>query len=413
MVRPSDCLEVGWQALRAHTGRSLLTTLGIVAGVAAVICTMSIGAGAEDEVAERLRSLGANLLMVTPGAAKPSGVRMEAGLQRNLTEADAAAIGSNIPGVEGAAPLVARRLQIIAGNRNWSTLVAGVTPAYLAEREWSAEEGRLFETNDLESAARLAIIGSDVADALFDGRSPVGKPIRIGAVPVTVVAVLARKGVGAAGRSQDDVVFVPLTMARTRLLGEANGLKRNALDLISVKLADPAHLPDAKSQIETLLRQRHRLLLGDLPDDFAVDNPADVLEARAGAARALAWLLFGSAAVSLAVGGISLMNIMLVSVGERTREFGVRMAVGAGRRDLLLQMLVETTALALAGGLVGSLVGIAASVGIASQAQWRVSISILAVLMAWGLAGAVGFVFGLYPAYRASRLDPIEALRGE
>jgi putative ABC transport system permease protein len=246
---------------------------------------MSIGAGAEDEVAERLRSLGANLLMVTPGAAKPSGVRMEAGLQRNLTEADAAAIGSNIPGVEGAAPLVARRLQIIAGNRNWSTLVAGVTPAYLAEREWSAEEGRLFETNDLESAARLAIIGSDVADALFDGRSPVGKPIRIGAVPVTVVAVLARKGVGAAGRSQDDVVFVPLTMARTRLLGEANGLKRNALDLISVKLADPAHLPDAKSQIETLLRQRHRLLLGDLPDDFAVDNPADVLEARAGAAR--------------------------------------------------------------------------------------------------------------------------------
>jgi putative ABC transport system permease protein len=412
MVRPSDCLEVGWQALRAHTGRSLLTTLGIVAGVAAVICTMSIGAGAEDEVAERLSSLGANLLMVTPGAAKPSGVRTEAGLQRNLTEADAAAIGAEIPGVEGAAPLVARRLQIIAGDRNWSTLVAGVTPAYLAEREWSADEGRLFETDDLESAARLAIIGSDVADALFEGRTAVGKPIRIGAVPATVVAVLTRKGVGAAGRSQDDVVFVPLSMARTRLLGEANGPRRNALDLISIKLADPTLLSDAKSQIETLLRQRHRLL-GDLPDDFAVENPADVLEARAGATRALAWLLFGSAAVSLAVGGISLMNIMLVSVGERTREFGVRMAVGAGRRDLLLQMLVETISLALAGGLVGSLVGIAASLAIASQAEWRVSISTPAVLMAWGLAGAVGLVFGLYPAYRASRLDPIEALRGE
>jgi putative ABC transport system permease protein len=412
MVRASDCLGVGWRALRAHTGRSLLTTLGIVAGVAAVICTMSIGAGAEDEVAERLRSLGANLLMVTPGAAKPTGVRTEAGLQRNLTEADAAAIGAEIAGVEGAAPLVARRLQIIAGNRNWSTLVAGVTPAYLAEREWSADEGRLFETDDLESAARLAIIGSDVADALFEGRTAVGKPIRIGAVPATVVAVLTRKGVGAAGRSQDDVVFVPLSMARTRLLGEANGPRRNALDLISIKLADPTLLSDAKSQIETLLRQRHRLL-GDLPDDFAVENPADVLEARAGATRALAWLLFGSAAVSLAVGGISLMNIMLVSVGERTREFGVRMAVGAGRRDLLLQMLVETISLALAGGLVGSLVGIAASLAIASQAEWRVSISTLAVLMAWGLAGAVGLVFGLYPAYRASRLDPIEALRGE
>jgi putative ABC transport system permease protein len=411
-MRASDRLGVGWQALRSHTGRSLLTTLGIVVGVAAVICTMSIGAGAEDEVADRLRSLGANLLMVTPGAAKPSGVRMEAGLQRNLTEADAAAIGADIPGVEGAAPLVARRLQIIAGNRNWSTLVAGVTPAYLAEREWSAEEGRLFETDDLESAARLAIIGSDVADALFEGLTAVGKPIRIGAVPATVVAVLARKGVGTDGRSQDDVVFVPLSMARTRLLGEANGPKRNALDLISVKLADPALLPDAKSQIETLLRERHRLR-GDLPDDFAIDNPADVLEARAGATRALAWLLFGSAAVSLAVGGISLMNIMLVSVGERTREFGVRMAVGAGRRDLLLQMLVETVSLALAGGLIGSLVGIASSLAIASRAEWRVSISIFAVLMAWGLAGAVGLVFGLYPAYRASRLDPIEALRGE
>jgi putative ABC transport system permease protein len=224
--------------------------------------------------------------------------------------------------------------------------------------------------------------------------------------------VLARKGVGSAGRSQDDVVFVPLSMARTRLLGEANGPKRNALDLISVKLADPALLPDAKTQIETLLRRRHRIL-GDSPNDFAVENPADVLEARAGATRALAWLLFGSASVSLAVGGISLMNIMLVSVGERTREFGVRMAVGASRRDLLLQMLVETIALALAGGFIGSVAGVAASLAIASRAEWRVSISIPAVLMAWALAAAVGLVFGLYPAYRASRLDPIEALRGE
>lgn len=411
-MRAPDRLGVGWQALRAHTGRSLLTTLGIVVGVAAVICTMSIGAGAEDEVAESLPTLGANLLLVTPGAAKPGGVRAEAGLRRNLTEADAAAIGWEIPGVEGAAPLVARRLQIIAGNRNWSTLVAGVTPAYLAAREWSAADGRLFETAAIEQGARLAIVGSDVAEALFPGRSAVGEPIRIGAVPATVVAVLAPKGVGSAGRSQDDVVFVPLSMARSRLLGEANGPKRNAVDLISVKLADPSLLPDAKSRIETLLRKRHRLL-GDAPDDFAVENPADVLEARAGATRALAWLLFASASVSLAVGGISLMNIMLVSVGERTREFGVRMAVGACRRDLVLQMLVETIALALAGGLVGSLAGIGASLVVAREAEWRVSISPLAVLMAWGLAGGIGLVFGLYPAYRASRLDPIEALRGE
>jgi putative ABC transport system permease protein len=411
-MRASDRLGVGWQALRAHTARSLLTTLGIVVGVAAVICTMSIGAGAEDEVAESLRTLGANLLIVTPGAAKPAGVRMEAGLRRNLTEADAAAIGGEIPGVESAAPLVARRVQIITGNRNWSTLVAGVTPAYLAAREWSAAEGRLFETAELEQGARLAIVGSDVADALFAGRPAVGEPIRIGAVPATVVAVLARKGVGGAGRSQDDVVFVPLSMARSRLLGEANGPKRNAVDLISVKLNDPSLLFDARSQIEALLHLRHRLL-PDASDDFVVENPADVLEARAGAARAFAWLLSGTALVSLAVGGISLMNIMLVSVGERTREFGVRMAVGACRRDLVLRMLVETVALALAGGLIGSLLGVAASLTVAWQAGWRVSISPLSVLVAWGLAGAVGLLFGLYPAYRASRLDPIEALRGE
>jgi putative ABC transport system permease protein len=196
------------------------------------------------------------------------------------------------------------------------------------------------------------------------------------------------------------------------LLGEANGPKRNALDLISVKLADPSLLPYAKSQIETLLRLPHRLI-GDAPDDFAVENPADVLEARVGTTRALAWLLFGSASVSLAVGGISLMNIMLVSVGERTREFGVRMAVGARKRDLVLQLLVETVTLALTGGLVGSLLGIAASLAVSWQAGWRVSVSPLSVLLAWALAGGVGLMFGLYPAFRASRLDPIEALRAE
>ena len=411
-MRPSDCLRVGWQALRVNTGRSLLTTLGVVVGVAAVICTMSIGAGAEDEVAETLRTLGANLLAVTPGAANARGVRMEAGGRRNLTEGDAAAICRELPEVQIAAPLVSKRLQVIAGSRNWSTLVAGVTPDYLDAREWSAAEGRLFDSADLDGGAKVAIVGSKVANALFDDRPAVGETIRIGKVPAIIIAVLSPKGSGAAGRSQDDVVFVPLSMAKSRLIGTANRGTRDSLDLISVKVADSAELPEAKSQIETLLRRRHRLR-GDAPDDFSVEDPADILHARAGATRALAWLLLASASVSLAVGGISIMNIMLVSVGERTREFGMRMAVGACRRDLVLQLLVETVALALTGGLAGSLLGIVASLGVSWQAGWRVAISPLSLLIAWGLAGAVGLVFGLYPAYRASRLDPIEALRGE
>ena len=260
-MRPSDCLNVGWQTLRVNTGRSLLTTLGVVVGVAAVICTMSIGAGAEDEVAETLRTLGANLLSVTPGAANAHGVRMEAGGRRSLTEGDAAAIRRELPEIEIAAPLVSKRLQVIAGSRNWSTLVAGVTPDYLNAREWSAAEGRLFDSADLDFGAKVAIVGSDVASALFDARPAVGETIRIGKVPATIIAVLSPKGAGAAGRSQDDVVFVPLSMAKSRLLGAANIGTRGALDLISVKVVDSAELPEAKSQIETLLRpggRRHQ-----------------------------------------------------------------------------------------------------------------------------------------------------------
>ena len=251
-MRPSDSLTVGWQALRVNTGRSLLTTLGVVVGVAAVICTMSIGTGAEDEVSETLRTLGANLLAVTPGAANARGVRMETGGRRNLTEGDAAAIRSELPDVQIAAPLVSKRLQVIAGSRNWSTLVAGVTPAYLDAREWSTAEGRPLDSTDIDAGAKVAIVGSTVANALFDDRPAVGETIRIGKVPATIIAVLSPKGAGAAGRSQDDVVFVPLTTAKSRLLGTANIGMRDSLDLISVKVVDSTELPEAKSQVNSL-----------------------------------------------------------------------------------------------------------------------------------------------------------------
>jgi putative ABC transport system permease protein len=363
-------------------------------------------------VAETLRTLGSNLLLVAPGAPQAHGVRLETGARRNLTAGDAEAIGRELPEVQIAAPLLSRRLQVIAANRNWATTVAGVTPAYLAAREWSVEDGRTFDSADLDAGARVAIAGADVAKALFEDRPAIGERMRIGNVPVTVIAVLARKGVGAAGRSQDDVVFVPYSMAKSRILGAASGPRRDGLDFIAVKLIDQADMEQAKNAIEALLRRRHRLWR-DVLDDFVVENPADILNARADATRALAWLLFGAASVSLAVGGISVMNIMLVSVAERTREFGLRMAVGARRRDLVQQLLVETVVLALAGGLIGSAVGIAASFGIAWEANWRIAISPLSVLLAWGLAGLTGLVFGLYPAYRASRLDPIDALRCE
>jgi putative ABC transport system permease protein len=373
---------------------------------------MSIGAGAEDEVAETLRTLGANLLTVTPGAPVSRGVRMEVGRRRSLTERDAAAIRAEIPNVQFVAPLLSKRLQVIASSRNWSTLVAGVTSDYLTAREWSAAEGRLFDSADIDSGAKVAVVGSDVAHALFEDRSAIGETIRIGKVPATIIAVLTPKGTGAAGRSQDDVVFVPLSMAKSRLLGTADSATRDALDLISVKVSDADELTEAQSQIETLLRRNHRLWQS-ASDDFVVENPADILHARASATRALAWLLLASASVSLAVGGISIMNIMLVAVGERTRELGVRVAVGASPRDLVQQMLVETVALALAGGLIGSVLGIAISLWLAWQAGWRIDVSPSSVMIAWALAGSVGILFGLYPAVRASRLDPIEALRTE
>jgi len=308
--------------------------------------------------------------------------------------------------------LLSRSMPLVAGNRNWITLVAGINDDYLVAREWQVVSGRSFTGDEIASAAKVAIVGSVVIEELFDGDAGVGETFRIGNVPFVVIGVLDKKGLGAAGRSQDDVVFIPLSTAKSRIIGAVRGASRESLDFISVKLTDMATSSEVENAIEMLLRQRHHIR-GDAPSDFRIENPADVLTARSAAVHILNMLLIAVASVSLVVGGISIMNIMLVSVTERTREIGLRIAVGATRSDIRWQFLVEAVTLALMGGVVGAVVGAAAAIEIAWQAGWPILISPWAILVACGFAAFVGIVFGLYPARRAARLDPIVALRYE
>jgi len=406
-----ESLTIAVRSLCVNKLRSALTALGIIVGVAAVVCMISVGAGAQADVAEKIRMLGANLLVIMPGAQSPGGARLEAGTQATLTEEDASAIRRELNDVLVAAPLLAHSAHIVARGKNWATNVAGITTDYLIARDWRLSSGRPFTESELEIGDKVAIVGSVIVKELFDGAPSLGETIRIGNVPFTIIAVLENKGEGV-GRSQDDVVFIPLSAGKSRVLGAVRGGTREALDFIAVKVSDPVAIPEVKGQLEALLRQRHRLR-SDAASDFHIENPMDVLATRQRANRTLNYLLIAVASVSLIVGGISIMNIMLVSVTERTREIGLRMAVGARRRDIRRQFLIEAMTLAAAGGVIGALIGAAAAAIIAWKAAWPVLISPWALLLACGFAGGVGVFSGLYPAYRASQLDPIVALRFE
>ena len=407
-------LRVALDALRVNKLRSMLTMLGIIIGVGAVITMLAVGGGAQARVEEQIRSLGANVMIVLPGSTTSSGIRLGAGAAQTLTEDDARAIGIEVENVVSA-PVLRGSGQLVFGNTNWSTQIYGATPEYFDVREWRLLTGRGFEPNELSGAAKVALIGQTTARQLFgENAAPetvVDQVIRVRKVPVTIVGVLERKGQSAMGQDQDDVIFVPLATARNRLFGTPQGRLRR-VGTIMIKVAEGADMKVAEDRIRELLRQRHRLQPG-AEDDFTIRNLTEMLQAQEASSRILSLLLAAVASVSLLVGGIGIMNIMLVSVTERTREIGLRMAVGARGRDILTQFLIEAITLSLIGGLIGVALGLAGSYAIGSFAGWRTQMQPDAILLAVGFAALVGVFFGFYPARKASRLLPIDALRYE
>ncbi|MEO8187922.1 MAG: ABC transporter permease [Burkholderiaceae bacterium] len=404
-------LRVALKALRVNKLRSSLTMLGMIIGVAAVIAMLAIGGGAQERVREQLKNLGSNLMLIFPGSTTTSGVRLGAGAAQTLTEEDALAIAVDVEGVVVAAPSIRGSGQVSAGNANWATQYLGTTNDYLIARDWPLASGRLFEPADISSAGKVALIGQTTAQQLFGDLDPIDQVIRVRKVPLTIIGVLARKGQNALGQDQDDIVLMPLATARNRVLGQTQGRQRR-ISNISVKTADGADMKAIEERIRELLRQRQRVQPG-ADEPFTIRNLTEILQAQEQASRVLTLLLGAVASVSLLVGGIGIMNIMLVSVTERTREIGLRMAVGARGVDILKQFLVEAITLSMIGGALGILLGVGASFAVGEFANWRTEITASAILLAVGFSGAIGIFFGFYPARKASRLLPIEALRYE
>ncbi len=408
-MRLSDSLASALGALRAHKLRSVLTMLGIVIGVGAVIATVSIGGGAREEVVGRIRSLGANLIVIIPGNVTQGGVRLGTGQSATLTDDDARAIEREVAEVQVAAPMMRGGAQVVFGGTNWGTSVFGVENNFFEAREWDIDIGRPFSAEENQRGGQVALLGLTVKNQLFGEDNPVGQTIRVRNVPFEVIGVLARKGQSAQGQDQDDAVFLPLQSARQRVIG-ASRARTNNVGSIMVKVREGEDMAGAEGEIRSLLRQRHRLREGD-DDDFTLRNLTDILSTVEASARVLSVGLAAVAGVSLLVGGIGIMNIMLVSVTERTREIGVRMAVGARPRDVMGQFLIEATTLASIGGIAGIAIGMLGAVAVSTYVGWPLYIDFNAIVLAVVVSGLIGIVSGFYPAWRASRLDPVEALR--
>jgi putative ABC transport system permease protein len=410
MKKVLQSMKIAFRALRVNKLRSALTMLGVIIGVGAVIAMVAVGSGATQRIQEQIASIGSNVIIVQAGSVNTGGIRLGFGNAQTLTEDDARAIGTQCPSVALAAPIARGAAQIVFGNNNWATQITGTTPDYLIVRDAGLSSGQPFTTQDVDASSKVALLGQTVVNNLFNGADPIGQIIRIKKVPFTVVGVLSPKGQSPSGQDQDDTILLPITSAKKKVIGARQG---NALTIqqIVVQGRDGA-AKSAVQEIQSLLRQRHRLQANQ-DDDFDVRNMEEVFSAQETSARVMSILLASIASVSLLVGGIGIMNIMLVSVTERTKEIGLRQAVGAKTKDILSQFLVEAVTLSVAGGAIGIAIGISASIAISYFADWSTVVSPGAILLAFVFSGLVGVFFGYYPARKAALMDPIEALRYE
>ncbi len=401
-----EALRMSLRALARNKLRTTLTMLGIIIGVGAVICTVAIGQGAANQVQSQLQSLGENLVYVSAGSVNQGGVRMGSQATKTLVLADAQAIQQEVPTIARLSPGVNASAQVVYQDQNWFTHINGVSPDYLQVRQWQVQEGSNFSQADVQSAADVCLLGTTVVQNLFGNEDAIGKTVRVKSMPVLVIGVLASRGESPFGGDEDDVILMPFSTVQKKLAGV------DWLNNIMASATSQADIDPAQQQLESLLRQRHHLRPNE-PDDFIIRSPQDIAQAQQQSSQIMTILLASIASVSLLVGGIGIMNIMLVSVTERTREIGIRIAVGATERDVQVQFLAEAMIMSLIGGLIGILFGFAGSRSITSLLKWPTTISAQAIMVAVAFSALVGIFFGYYPAKRAAHMDPIEALRYE
>ena len=409
MINVNSTFKIALRALWVNKMRSFLTMLGIIIGVGAVITMLAVGTGASEKIAEQIASVGSNLIMVIPGSITQGGIRMGSGSHSTLTKDDADAIEKECSAVSAVAPIVNTTAQAVYGNQNWATAIYGTSPGILLVKDCALVAGRNFVDQDIRSATKVCILGQTVVDNLFGGIDPIGQIVRIKKVPFTVIGILETKGQSIMGQDQDDVVYIPLTTAQKKIVGTSMpGMVRS----IMVKARSAEDMTLAERQVTELLRQKHRSG-PNKEDDFTVRNLSQMMQVAEQSANVMTILLGAIASISLLIGGIGIMNIMLVSVTERTREIGIRMAIGAKTLDIRIQFIIEALTLSLIGGIFGITLGVTGSYILSAAAGWATIVSPLSIILAFGFSGLVGIFFGFYPAYKASLLNPIDALRYE